>query len=93
MTKHVATHKNTADSHEQENVEEETTASGSDVMTVRKLPGETADVQSIRDVTGAVTEERRVEAIPLSTREQVLQCMLTERCKVTGESSKHTGKV
>ena len=66
MTKHVATHKNTADGCEQEDVEEETTALGSDVRTVRKLTGETPDAQSIQDVTG---EERRVEEIPLSTWE------------------------
>ena len=31
MTKHVATHKNTADGHEQENTEEEPTALGSEM--------------------------------------------------------------
>ena len=39
------------DSHEQEEVEEEATASGSDVRTVRKLTGEIPDVQGIRDIT------------------------------------------
>ena len=38
-------------------------------------------------------EERRVEEIPLSTWEQVPQHLLTESHEVTGESSKHTGKV
>ena len=40
MTKHAATCKNTADGCEQEDVEEEATALGSDVRTVRKLTGE-----------------------------------------------------
>ena len=40
MTKCVATHKNMADGCEQEDVEEETTALGSDARTVRKLTGE-----------------------------------------------------
>ena len=71
MTKCVATCKNTADSCEQEDVEEETTASGSDVRTVRKLTGETPDTQSIQDITGTVMEKKRVEKIPLSTWEQV----------------------
>ena len=66
MTKCAATHKNTADGCEQEDVEEETTALGSDVRTVRKLTGETPDTQSIQDITGTVTEERRVEEIPPS---------------------------
>ena len=93
MTKHAATCKNMADGCEQEDVEEETIALGSNARTVRKLTGETPDMQSVREVTGAVIEERRVEEIPLSTWEQVLQCLSTERHKVTGESSKHTGKV
>ena len=93
MNKHVATCKNTADGCEQKDVEEETTASGSDVRTVRKRTGETPDAQSIWDVTGTVMEERRVEEIPPSTQEQVPQCLSTERREVTGESSKCTGKV
>ena len=88
MTKCVATYKNMADSHEQEDAEEETTASsdvrtvmkltgeattsGSDVRTVRKLTEKTPGAQIIQDVTGTVMEERRVEEIPLSTWEQVL---------------------
>ena len=71
MTKCAATCKNTTDSHEKEEVEEEATASGSDARTVRKLTGKTPDMQNVRDITGAVTEERRVEEIPPSTREQV----------------------
>ena len=81
------------DRHEQEEAEEEATTSGSNVRTVRKLTGETPDAQGIRDITGAVMEERRVEEIPPSTREQVPRCLSIERHEVTGESSKHTGKV
>ena len=44
-------------------MEEETTALGSNVRTVRKLTGETPDAQSIWDITGTVTEERRMEEI------------------------------
>ena len=40
MTKHAATCKNMADSHEQEDVEEETTTLGSNARTLRKLTGE-----------------------------------------------------
>ena len=93
MTKHVATHKNTMDSREQKEAEEEATTLGSDVRTVRKLTGETPDTQSIRDITEAVMEERRMEEIPLNTREQVSRHLSTERCEVTRESSKHTKKV
>ena len=95
MTKHVATCKNMADSHEQEDAEE-ATALSSDVRTVRKLTGETPGAQGVWDVTGTVMEERRVEETPLSTQEQVLQCLQclsTERCKLTGASSNHTEKV
>ena len=107
MTKHVATCKNMADGHEQENVEEgatasdsnvrtvrqltgEATALGSDVRTVRQLTGEvatlginvrtvrqptgeTAGTQSVWNITGTVTEERRVEETPSNTREQAPQ--------------------
>ena len=93
MTKHAATHKNMADGCEQENVEEEATALGSNARTVRKPTGETPGAQSIQNVTGTVTEERRVEETPLSTQEQVLQCLSTERCEVTEGSNNHTGKV
>ena len=78
MTKCVATCKNMANGHEQEDMEEEATALGSDVRTVRKLTGETPDTQSVWDVMGAVMEERRVEEIPPSTWEQVPQCLSTE---------------
>ena len=85
MTKHAATCKNMADGHEQEDVEEEATALGSNARTVRKFIGETPDMQSVREVTEAVMEERRVEEIPLSTQEQVPQCLSTERHEMTGE--------
>ena len=39
MTKHAATCKNMANSHEREDVEEKTTALGSDARTRRKLTG------------------------------------------------------
>ena len=75
MTKHAVTCKNTIDSHEQreaeEEEEEEEIALGSDVRTVRKLTGETPDMQNVRDITEAVMEERRVEEIPPNTREQI----------------------
>ena len=110
MTKHAAICKSTADGHEQEDVEEETTISGSDARTVRKLTGEattldsnartvrkltgeTPGAQSVWDVTGTVTEERRVEDTPPSTWEKVPQCLSPERREVTGESSNHTGKI
>ena len=54
MTKHAATRKNTADGHEQEDGEEETTTSGSNARTVRKPTGETPDAQSVWDITGTV---------------------------------------
>ena len=63
MTKHVATCKNMADGCEQEEVEAEPTALGGDVRTVMKLTGETPDVQSIRDITGAVLWTEILKAI------------------------------
>ena len=65
---------------------------GSDVRTVRQPTGETPGAQSVRNVTGTVTEGRRVEETPPNTWEQVLQCLSPERCEVTGESSKRAGK-
>ena len=56
MTKCVATCKNMADGHEQENVEEGATTSGSNVRTVRQLTGEAtasgSDVRTVRQLTG-----------------------------------------
>ena len=74
------------DSCEQQEDEEEAITSGNDMRTVRKLIGETPDMQSIRDITEAVMEERRVEEIPPNTREQIPRCPSTERCKLTGIS-------
>ena len=70
MTKLVATCKNTADSGEQEDIEEEATAlgsaetvrkltgevatSGSNARTVRQPTGETPGAQSVWNVTGTV---------------------------------------
>ena len=51
------------DGHEQEDMEEEATTSGSNARTVRKLTGETPDVQSIRDITGAVLWTEILKAI------------------------------
>ena len=70
----------------------EVAALGNDVRTVRQPTGETADTQSVWNITGTVTEERRVEETPLNAWEQVLQHLSPERHEVTGGSSKHTGK-
>ena len=61
--------------------------------TVGKPTGKTPDTQNVQDITETVTEKRMMEEIPLSTREQVPQCLSPERRKVTGESSSHTGRV
>ena len=50
-------------------------------------------MQNVWDVTETVMEERVVEEIPPNTWEQVPQCLSTERCEVTGESSNCPGKV
>ena len=81
MTKHAVTCKNMTDSCEQGEAGEEATTSGRNVRTVRKLTGEIPDAQSIRDITEAVTEERKVEEIPLNTREQVLRHLSMESMK------------
>ena len=81
------------DSCELQEAEEEAAALGSDARTVRKLTGETPDTQSIRDITEAVMEERRVEEIPPNTRKQVLRHLSTERCELTGMSGKCTERV
>ena len=51
----------------------EAAALGNDVGTVGQPTGETAGAQSVQNITGTVTEERRVEETPLSTQEQALQ--------------------
>ena len=54
----MATCKNTADGHEQKNVEEGAIALGSDVRTVRQLTGEAtasgSDARTVRQLTGEV---------------------------------------
>ena len=54
--KHAATCKNMADSHEQEDAEEETTALGGNVRIVRKLTGEVtasgSNARTVRKLTG-----------------------------------------
>ena len=59
MTKHAIACKNMMDSHEQREAEEEEEiiTLGSSVRTARKLTGETPNVQSVRDITEAVTEK------------------------------------
>ena len=76
-----------------QDVEEESPASEGKTETVGKLTGQALDTQNICDITETVTEERAVEEIPPNTWEQVSQCLSTERCEVTEESSNHTGKV
>ena len=74
MTKHVATCKNTADGHEQEDVEEETTALGSDVRTVRKLTGEVAALGSgartVRQPTGETPGTQIIQNITGTAMEE-----------------------
>ena len=76
-----------------QDAEEEAAASEGEMKTVRKLIGEVPDAQSVWDVTGTVTEESRVEEIPLNIWEQVPRCLSMERCEMTGESSNRTVKV
>ena len=60
---------------------------------VGKPTGKTPDTQNVRDITETVMEKRTMEEIPLSTWEQVPQCLSTERREVTGESSGHTERI
>ena len=60
---------------------------------VGKPTGKTPDTQNVWDITETVMEKRTMEEIPLSTWEQVLQCLSPERREVTGGSSSHTGRV
>ena len=92
MTKHIAIRKNMTRNCGQD-AEEEAAASEGEMKTVRKLIGEVPDAQSVWDVTGTVTEESRVEEIPLNIREQVPWHPSTERHEMTGESNNHTVKV
>ena len=76
-----------------QDAEEESSASEGETETVGKPTGKAPDTQNVQDITEIVTEERAMEEIPPNTWEQVLQCLSTERCEVTGESSNCTGKV
>ena len=67
-------------------------ASEGETETVGKPTGKAPDTQNVWDVTETVTEERAVEETSPNTWEQVLQCLSTERCEMTGESSNCTGK-
>ena len=64
MIKCVATCKNTADGREQENMEGEVTAPGSDARTVRQFTGEVAtsgnDVRTVRQPTGETAGRQSV---------------------------------
>ena len=62
-------------------------------QTVGKPTGKAPDMQNVWDITETVTEERAVEETPPNTWEQVPQCLSTERCEVTGESSRRTERV
>ena len=55
MTKCVVTCKNTADGHEQENMEGEPTTSGSDARTVRQLTGGVATLGNNARTVGRPT--------------------------------------
>ena len=77
----------------EQDAEEESSASEGKAETVGKPTGNALDTQNVWDITETVMEERAVEEIPPNTWEQVLQCLSLERCKVTGESNNHTGKV
>ena len=92
MTKCIPVCKNTTGNHGQD-AEEESSASEGKTETVGKPTEKAPDTQNVQDVTETVMEERAVEEIPLNTWEQAPQCLSTERCEVTGESSNHTGKV
>ena len=76
-----------------QDAEEESPALEGETETVGKPTGKAPDIQNVWDITETVTEERVVEEIPPNTWEQVPQCLSTERCKMTGESSNCTGKV
>ena len=92
MTKHIPVCKNTTGNHGQD-AEEEFPASEGETETVGKPTGKAPDMQNVWDITETVMEERVVEEIPPNTQEQVPQCLSTERCEMTEESSNHMGKV
>ena len=92
MTKHIPVCKNTTKNCGQD-AEEESSALEGETETVGKPTGRAPDTQNVWDVVETVMEERGMEEIPPNTWEQVPQCLSTERCEVTGESSNCTGKV
>ena len=77
----------------EQNAEEESSTSEGERETVGRPTGKTPDTQNVWNITETVMEKRTMEEIPLSTREQVPQCLSTERHEVTGESSSRTGRV
>ena len=76
-----------------QDAEEESPTSEGKTETVGKPTEKEPDMQNVWDITETVTEERVVEEIPPDTQEQVLQCLSTERCEMTGEFSNCTVKV
>ena len=92
MTKRIPVRKNMTGNCGQD-AEEESSASEDETEIVGKPTGKAPDTHNVQDVTETVMEERAMEEIPPNTWEQVLQCLSTERCEVTGESSNCTGKV
>ena len=101
MMKRIPVCKNTTGNCEQD-AEEESSASEGKRKTVGKSTGKeavgkptgkTPDMQNVQNVTETVMEKRTMEEIPPSAREQVPQCMSTERPEVTGESSSRTERV
>ena len=101
MTKRIPVCKNTTGNREQDAEEESSASEGeretvgkpTGKETVGKSTGKTPDMQNVWDVTETVMEKRMMEEIPPNTREQVPQCLSTERCEVTGETSSRTGRV
>ena len=102
MTKCIPVRKNMTGNHEQD-AEEESSASEGERETVGKSTGK----EAVGKPTGK-TPDRHIECPghyrncngkendgrnPLSTWEQVPQCLSPERCEVTGESSSRTGRV
>ena len=83
------------DSCEQTDLEggQDNNTSGSDARTVRKITEDTPDTHSVMDVTEDVMEDRRVEKLPLNTRDQTPRCLSTERHELTEMLDRSTEKV
>ena len=92
MTKSIPVCKNTTRNHGQDAGEESPVSEGK-TETVGKPTGKVLDTQNVWDITETATEERVVEEIQANTQEQVMRCLSTERCEMTGESSNRTRKV